>query len=84
MKIFDKKCIRAIAKAKAGREKGKLKDMPVGVYVWKRYLWPHAMHVKESERKGDLRAMSEFGEALLRQLQFPLPVQSVENRVHIQ
>ena len=42
------------------------------------------MHVKESERKGDLRAMSEFGEALLRQLQFPLPVQSVENRVHIQ
>ena len=42
------------------------------------------MHVKESELKGDLRAMSEAGEALLRQLQFPLPVQSVENRVHIQ
>ena len=50
--------------------------MPVGVYVWKKDICdPYAMHVKEGGLKGDLRAMSGAGEALLRQLQFLLPVQ---------
>ena len=62
-------------KAKGEREKGKLKDMPVGVYVWKKISMTPCHHVKESELNGDLRVMSEPGEALLRHLQFPLPVQ---------
>ena len=62
-------------KAKGEREKGKLKDMPVDVYVWKNISMTPCHHVKESELNGDLRAISEAGEALLRQLQFRLHMQ---------